>query len=131
MKRSVLLPVAVLFGVLLLSSAVLAAPTPKNIKPASASYKQISKCVWYGEDIETKGLPLYGGIGAFASAYFYTCSPSYWYNQGHNAWAWGLATLDYWGPDNSLYSVGTLALGEILDMPLVVIASVGFPPGSG
>ncbi len=114
----------------LLSGMVEAANMAPVPRPEGVHYKQISKCVWYGEDIETKSMSLLGGIGASASAYFYVCSPSYWYDDTHYGWSYGLG--DLWGyyPDNSLYSVGTVAYGDVMDAYLRVFASVGIPPNS-
>ncbi|WP_456366257.1 hypothetical protein [Thermococcus sp.] len=110
-----------------IAKAASIAPAPQ---PADVHYKQISKCVWYGEDIETKGISLLGGIGASATAYFYVCSPSYWYDDTHYGWSYGLGDLWCYCPDNSLYSVGTMAYGDVMGAYFGVIASVGIPPNS-
>jgi hypothetical protein len=126
MKKGLIFP-AVLLGILLMSSAVLAAPSHKNIKPTSAHYKQISQCVWYGEDLETKSVGLLGGIGAGASAYFHTCTPYYWYNGKNWGWSFGQGDLWFVYPNNSLYSVETDAYGDVMGAYLKVVASVSIP----
>jgi len=114
----------------LLSGTVKAASIAPVPRPTGVHYKQISQCEWYGEDIETDGISLLGGIGASASAYFYVCYPPYWYDDTHYGWAYGLG--DLWGyyRQNSVYSVGTVAYGDVMGAYFRVIASVGIPPNS-
>jgi len=128
MRKSALVLTVLVFGILLVSSgAVAAAKYHNHPKPASAHYKRIGPCTWYGEDLETKGLAFLGGIGAGASAYFHTCTPYYWYNGKNWGWSYGMGDLWYVYPNNSLYSVETDAYGDVMGAYLKVVASVSIP----
>ncbi|WP_297512847.1 hypothetical protein [Thermococcus sp.] len=114
----------------LLSGLVNAATVSPTPQPMGVHWKQISACEWYGEDIETKSLSLLGGGGAFASAYFHTCYPTYWHDAQNRGWVFGQADLIMVIPRNDLYTVQTETYFSVFGAVMRVTASVGFPQGS-
>lgn len=97
---------------------------------AAVYWKQISRCEWYGEDIEVKSLPPFGGGGALASAYFHVCDPTYWHDGKNDGWVFDLAELLFVWVHNDIYTIRTTTYFSVLGAIMSVTASVGYPPGS-
>ncbi|WP_456423104.1 hypothetical protein [Thermococcus sp.] len=114
----------------LLSKAVSATAFEPTPRPTGAHYKQLGPCTWYGEDYETKSLSLLGGAWAYASAYFHTCNPCYWYDGINKGGVFGYADLVAVIPRNGLCHVETDVYFTVWGAAMRVIASVGVPPGS-
>ncbi|MCD6524252.1 MAG: hypothetical protein J7K48_04555 [Thermococcus sp.] len=113
-----------------LGGLVNAATVSPTLRPTGVYWKQISTCEWYGEDLETESLSLFGGGGAFASAYFHTCYPFYWHDGQNRGWVFGQAELLMVIPENDLYTVQTETYFDVFGAVMKVIASVSIPPGS-
>ena len=129
-KKAVLGLVGILAAVGLVSSFAAAASVTPVLHPESVHYKRLGPCTWYGEDYETKSLSLLGGGWAYASAYFHTCTPCYWYDGKNSGGVYGYADLILVWPRNGLCSVETDTYFSVLGAAREVSASVGVPPGS-
>ncbi len=100
---------------------------------ANAYWKNEGPGVWYGEDTETQGLSLVGGLGAYASATFYCApyfNPQYYTNPEHFSWAYGYGEIWFSEFYDTLTAVETVTVGDVFGAYFRVYASVGFPPNS-